>query len=1012
MPLVCRSCARVNPPEARYCYHDGAPLDGHAHGAGPLAIGAQRFHNPFVFPSGKNARSFDELVLTCEANWSEAQEVLQQGYLEGFLAALGRADLARTARLAAKAADADRGLEEFLSKLPASTRQPPRLIVQPLEINLGQLSRDRDQRVILDLGNTGMGLLAGSISCVESNWLSVGEGAASTRKLFQLRNELSLPIRVVGKFLRAGQKKLEGRLNIETNGGGATVLLRAEVPVIPFPDGVLAGAHTPREIASKAKAAPKDAAPLFESGAVARWYERNGWTYPVQEPPASGIGAIQQFFEALGLVTPPKVEISTQTISLAGSVGASLTEEITVQTVEKRPVFAHATSSVPWLKVSKVALEGRIARIALSVPAVPAQPGECLQGVVRITANGNQRFSVDVTLNIAGLSGAHLLAGSWGPTPARQTTPALDIDTANAVPVLAVAAADGLLQPIEIPFQDGTSSSRKTGRDTRRSSPTAAVALVPSVADLYGTSAPVARAVPLPDRREEPVMVVPVDLTAPPPPRRRPPGPVVQPKSEKAAADTDDAEPTAPRQTPFWMHLLPLGFLLLCLLATLIRDLLHRAEYPADLDPHPRITLRFHDQELRIQLGTGGVKPENGGAPGKTRPAFWEPSMRFGLLMLNQPDPLRPGKLKRLTFEEQGLTNNTVVKLDGNEWIFGDRPFRELEGTYKEDWPGRWLGKHDEPLPQTAYSIEGRRSVWLYDRQKVEIVQTVEIVRGTQSNLLDTCLVRYRIHNQDQLAHTVGLRFLLDTFIGSNDGVPFLIPGSSTLCNTRMEFTDPNKIPDFIQACEKSDLSNPGTIAQVGLHVSSKLEPPTRVTLGAWPNPRFETIDRRCQQEKTMWEVPVLNIKTPDPVNPAVTIFDSAVTLYWDPIQLGPNQVREVGFSYGLGSVSAGEASGLLALTVGGSFIPRGEFTVTAYVSNPIPGQTVTLKLPDGFDLIEAQPTQTVPLLRDASTRNSPVTWKVRGPRQEGKYTLKVDSSTGVSQTQPVTIKLRGIFGG
>jgi hypothetical protein len=1005
MPLVCRSCTRVNPAEARYCYHDGAPLDGHAHGSGPLAIGAQRFYNPFVFPSGKNARSFDELVLTCEANWSEAQEVLHQGYLEGFLAALGRADLARTARLAAKAPDADRGLEEFLSKLPASTRQPPRLIVQPLEINLGQLSRDRDQRVILDLANTGMGLLAGSISCVESNWLSVGEGAASTRKLFQLRNELSLPIRVVGKFLRAGQKKLEGRLNIETNGGGATVLVRAEVPVVPFPDGVLAGAHSPREIASKAKAAPKDAAPLFETGAVARWYERNGWTYPVGEPPASGLGAIQQFFEALGLVTPPKVEISTQTVSLAGAVGASLTEEIQVQTVEKRPVFAHATSSVPWLKISKVALEGRIARIALTVPSVPSQPGECLQGIVHITTNGNQRFSVDVTLNIAGLSGAHLLAGGWGRTPARQTMPSLDLEIASAVPVLAVAAAEDLLAPIEVPFHDAASSSRKPGRDTRRSSPTAAVSQVPSVADLYGTSAPVARVVPLPDQREEPVMVVPVDLTAPPPPRRRRPGPVVQNKKEPGEVNADDGEPTGPRQAPFWMHLLPLGFLLLCLLATLIRDLLHQAAYPVDLDPQPRITLRFHDQEMRIGLGTGGVKPGEAGGGGKTRPAIWEPSMRFGLLMLNQPDPLRPGKLKRLTFEEQGLTNNTVVKLDGNEWIFGDRPFREMDGTYKEDWPGRWLGKHDEPMAQNPYSIEGRRSVWSYDGQKVEITQMVEIVRGTQSNLLDTCLVRYRIQNNDQVPHNVGLRFLLDTFIGSNDGVPFLIPGSSTLCNTQMVFTDPNKIPDFIQACEKSDLSNPGTIAQVGLHVSNKLESPTRVTLGAWPNPLLETLDIRCQQEKTKWEVPVLNIKTLPP-------GDSAVTLYWDPIQLGPNQFREVGFSYGLGNVSAGEGSGKLALTVGGSFIPRGEFTVTAYVSNPIPGQTVTLKLPDGFDLIEAQLTQPVPLLRDASTRNSPVTWKVRGPRQEGKYTLKVDSSTGVSQTQPVTIKLRGIFGG
>src|SRR4051812_48936818 len=121
MPLVCRNCARVNPPDAQYCYHDGAVLDGHARGAGPVAVGAQRFHAPFVFPSGKSCRTFDELVLTCEANWQEAQEVLKQGYFEGFLGGLGRADLARAARSAAGYPDRDRGLEEFLSKLPATT---------------------------------------------------------------------------------------------------------------------------------------------------------------------------------------------------------------------------------------------------------------------------------------------------------------------------------------------------------------------------------------------------------------------------------------------------------------------------------------------------------------------------------------------------------------------------------------------------------------------------------------------------------------------------------------------------------------------------------------------------------------------------------------------------------------------------------------------------------------------------------------------------------------------------
>ena len=47
----------------------------------------------------------------------------------------------------------------------------------------------------------------------------------------------------------------------------------------------------------------------------------------------------------------------------------------------------------------------------------------------------------------------------------------------------------------------------------------------------------------------------------------------------------------------------------------------------------------------------------------------------------------------------------------------------------------------------------------------------------------------------------------------------------------------------------------------------------------------------------------------------------------------------------------------------------------------------------------------------EALSRKSPVTWRVRAPRAEGKHTLKVESSTGAAQRQTITIKARGLFG-
>src|SRR5262249_14254599 len=163
---------------------------------------------------------------------------------------------------------------------------------------LGTLPVGEDRRFDLHLENRGMRLLYGTVSVEDCPWLALGDAPGAAQKIFQLFHEATVPVHVVGKHLRASSKPLEGRLSVESNGGGPVpVVVRAEVPVTPYPGaGVLAGARSPRQVAEKAKAHPKEAAVLFESGEVAQWYASNGWTYPVQGPPSSGLGAVQQFF--------------------------------------------------------------------------------------------------------------------------------------------------------------------------------------------------------------------------------------------------------------------------------------------------------------------------------------------------------------------------------------------------------------------------------------------------------------------------------------------------------------------------------------------------------------------------------------------------------------------------------------------------------------------------------------------------------------------------------------------
>lgn len=84
-------------------------------------------------------------------------DLLQQGYLESFLGGLGRIDLVMAAKEAAKFPDHDRGLDQFLTKLPADVIDAPRLVVETQEINLGILHPgDEGRQFELRLENQGM----------------------------------------------------------------------------------------------------------------------------------------------------------------------------------------------------------------------------------------------------------------------------------------------------------------------------------------------------------------------------------------------------------------------------------------------------------------------------------------------------------------------------------------------------------------------------------------------------------------------------------------------------------------------------------------------------------------------------------------------------------------------------------------------------------------------------------------------------------------------------------------
>jgi hypothetical protein len=866
MVQTCSKCARANPAEAVYCYFDGFVLGGHSRNGGPVAVGAQAFNHPFVFPGGRQCRSFDELALACQEEWAAACDLLQKGYLAGFFNGLGRVDLSQAAREAAKFPDPDRGLDQLLAKLPTEVLAEPHLRVETLEINLGVLSPGDQRDFHLHLENQGMRLVHGTVSCVEGNWLALGD-ADVNEKHFQFQHELSLPIHVRPDKLRAGNKPLTVRLEIESNGGSFLVVVRAQVPVKPFPSGVLAGAKSPRQVAEKAKANTKEAAGLFENGTVADWYKSNGWTYPVQGPAASGLGAIQQFFEALGLTAPPKVEINAGRIDLSGDVGDQLRYAVEVKSGEKRPVYAHGTSNQSWLEVSPAKLNGRRAVIDLSVPSVPDRPGETLTAKLIVQSNGNQRFVVPVTLQIR----------------------------------------HNLVFDVPVP---------------------------PSPAGVTAMPAPAALIVP-------PVLA-----------------------SSKGSGER--RRRAAPAAVPPWLHLVPAVLLFLAVLTVVLVDLGTRKsagggaeegrlgeesalvnlyQYPEDSlkDGKPLLDLRFHSD------------------------------MKFGLEMSRERDPRDPDKPKKLTFEADGKSNNTIIKIDDSDYFFG-----EITPA------NRWVrDKMQKPVPN------GMLSTMEFRHERVVVTQHVQIVPG-QSGYLDTCLVHYTIQNQDAGKHKVGIRVMLDTYIGANDGVPFTIPGKKGFVDTQADLKR-KQIPDYIEVVEKpDDLKDPGTVARMGLrHLRlgrSELEDLERLLICHWPGNRAR------------WDLDAIA-----PINSEGS-KDSCVVLYWPYETMNPRESRDVGFTYGLGALDIGSN---LALRVPDTVPPDTDFVVTAYVWGARKGDKVKLQVPAGLKLADGESDEKT--VEDGGAR-SQVFWHLRSGKS-GTYMLEAASDKARAKPKAVIVKTTSIFG-
>jgi hypothetical protein len=229
-------------------------------------------------------------------------------------------------------------------------------------------------------------------------------------------------------------------------------------------------------------------------------------------------------------------------------------------------------------------------------------------------------------------------------------------------------------------------------------------------------------------------------------------------------------------------------------------------------------------------------------------------TMQIGFVLLDDN-----GKAKNITFDPQGGTNVTVIRIDGRDYAFG------FEG-------GVFIKKKVQLKNQ-----RGHQTSWKVDA--IEVTQTVEIV-ASKTLKLDTCIVTYKVVNKDTKPHKIGIRPMIDTMINMTDGHAFASPDLKEIITTKADYLG-DKVPAVVLAIERPDAKNPGLTAVFTLKLG-QLESPSRFSITTWPK----------RDDAFGWEIPVENIGK-----------DAAVAIYWNPVMLAAGTSREVGYAYGGGAV-------------------------------------------------------------------------------------------------------------
>ncbi|MFW5873186.1 MAG: hypothetical protein ACOCVD_00745 [Bacillota bacterium] len=248
----------------------------------------------------------------------------------------------------------------------------------------------------------------------------------------------------------------------------------------------------------------------------------------------------------------------------------------------------------------------------------------------------------------------------------------------------------------------------------------------------------------------------------------------------------------------------------------------------------------------------------------------------------------------------------TTVKIDDDNYVFGGETERRAgEGE-----------KYGELIEEPQ--VVGDSIVTIFELGGLEVEQSLMFERSSTTGLYDTARVEYNMTNTTDEKKSVGLRIMLDTMLGENDGAPFRIQDQAITTDTMFEGEE---LPNFYQSFDS--LTDPQVTSQ-GTFIGESVDTPDKVYMSDWGSLADEAWDFNFNPGEEF-------------VREGEFEIDSAIAMYWDPVEIESEETLTYSTNYGLAGISM--VPGLLSLGVTSpsefAFSESNpEFPVVAYIEN------------------------------------------------------------------------------